>query len=102
MNFVDKTLVRLATRGTVFDEPALASIAAAAYDAEAMLIKGPFHAMFDELRLAVLLPVPQELSGFWQSPGIVTSPSSAKDLSELLQDSLGEHEQKHISEGTKT
>jgi hypothetical protein len=26
---------------------------------------------------------------------IVTSPSSAKDLSELLQDSLGEHEQKY-------
>lgn len=32
---------------------------------------------------------------------IVTSPASAKDLSELLQDSLGEHEQKYGSRGTE-
>lgn len=32
---------------------------------------------------------------------IVTSPSSARDLSELLQDSLGEHEQKYSSGSTE-
>jgi Protein of unknown function (DUF3467) len=32
---------------------------------------------------------------------IVTSPASAKDLSELLQDSLGKHEQKYRSGRTE-
>lgn len=52
MNFVDTTLIKLtdpATRGVVFDQDTLAQMAAAAYDAAALSIAGPYAAVFDEI-----------------------------------------------------
>ena len=54
MNFVDATLVRLATPGSrraVFDEIALRQLAEAAYDADALALDGPFDVVFDEFVL---------------------------------------------------
>ena len=54
MNFVDSTLVRLATPATrraVFDDVALRQLAEAAYDSDALALDGPFDAVFDEFSL---------------------------------------------------
>jgi hypothetical protein len=56
VNFVDKTIVRLAdptTRAAVFDQVALEQIAACAYDADAMGLHGPYSAIFDEFALGL-------------------------------------------------
>lgn len=52
MNFIDSTLIKLTDptqRVAVFDQEALAQMAAAAYDASALAMAGPYSAVFDEI-----------------------------------------------------
>jgi hypothetical protein len=70
MDFVDTTLVRLAsdaTRGSVFDQRALGQIAAAAYDANTLALTGPYTADFADFRLGLSAPAEPELSGTLQA-----------------------------------
>lgn len=72
MNYVDKTLIRLAepaTRDAVFDQEGLAHIVAAGYDTQAMPVEGPYAAVFDELRAGFYAPRLGLLEGAWQQAG---------------------------------
>jgi hypothetical protein len=69
VNFVDATLLKLATpadRANLFDQHALAQIAATAYDVDALAIEGPYQPHFDELRLGPNLPPVATVEGAWQ------------------------------------
>jgi hypothetical protein len=68
VNFEDRTVVALgdpATRAAVFDDDALASVIASAYDADALDMQPPFGAVFDEMRLGVAAPQLARASGAW-------------------------------------
>ncbi len=70
MDFVDSTLVKLATdatRASVFDGDSLGQIAAAAYDAETLALTGPYTADFVEFRLGLAAPAERELTGSLQA-----------------------------------
>jgi hypothetical protein len=72
VNYVDQQLLRLAdpaTRANVFDQLALEQIVAAAYDADAMGVAGPFAAVFDELRLGVAASPLAAFEGTWSPVG---------------------------------
>lgn len=59
MNFVDHTLVRLASpslRQPLFDEVALQQILSACYDTDALPISAPFVAHFSEFECAMMAP----------------------------------------------
>ena len=69
MDFVDRTLVRLAnpaTRAVLFDQDGLAALAAAAYDVGDLGVSGPYVPVFDELRLGFSVPRIATLDGSWQ------------------------------------
>ena len=70
MDFEDQVLVRLAdptTRDAVFDQDALAAVAAAGYDHPEL--EGPYQAGFDDLELAVDLQAQVRADGYWQRAG---------------------------------
>jgi hypothetical protein len=72
VNFEDRMLVALAdpaTRGGVFDQPALEAIVDAGYDAATMGLGGPFQAVFDELRLGLAVPPIATADGMWRPTG---------------------------------
>jgi hypothetical protein len=72
VNFADTTLVRLAdpaTRAGVLDDDALEAVVAAAYDADALAVEGPFQALFDELRLGAAGPRVATADGTWNQVG---------------------------------
>lgn len=71
MDFVDGTLVRLAdptTRAALFDQEAMASLIAAAYDTDAMAITPPFNPVFDRLEIGLAVVPPGMLDGHWSGP----------------------------------
>ena len=71
MDFVDGTLVRLAdpaTRAALFDQDALASLIAAAYDTDTMAITPPFNPIFDRLEIGLSVVPPGTLDGYWSGP----------------------------------
>lgn len=73
MDFVDKTLLRLAsptTRAALFDETSLAQLLAAAYDVDALNVEGPYTPLFDEFRLGFTLRNFAVAEGTW---GVVGS-----------------------------
>jgi hypothetical protein len=72
MRFEDATTIRLAdpaTRDALFDETALAQIASAAYDTDALSMQSPYAAAFDSVELGVSLPRLAEIDGAWQALG---------------------------------
>ena len=72
MNFLDQTLVRLATattRAGLFDQLALEHLVAAGYDAAGMGVTGLYQPSFDEFRMGVSLPSTPRVEGFWQQAG---------------------------------
>jgi hypothetical protein len=72
MDFIDKTLIRLAepeTRGSLFDDTALSQLLAAAYDLEATPVGGPFQPIFDEVRVGLVLSPTGEVEGTWNLMG---------------------------------
>jgi hypothetical protein len=59
LDYVDFTLVRLAdeaSRAALFDQAALEQLALTAYDTDAMLLGGPYTAIFDELVVGLTVP----------------------------------------------
>jgi len=81
MNFVDATLLRLATpaeRNSLFDDDALAQLVATAYDADALAIEGPYQPHFDDLRLGPSIPPVATAEGAWQQQ---TNPTERTDVS---------------------
>lgn len=71
MNFVDSVLVKLAdatTRGSLFDDAALAQLVDAQYQTETLLVEGPYSAVFDRLELGVSIPTPVVVRGDWSGP----------------------------------
>jgi hypothetical protein len=59
LDYVDFTLVRLAdeaSRAALFDQAALEQLALTAYDTDAMLLGGPYTAIFDELAIGLTVP----------------------------------------------
>jgi len=72
MDYTDSILVKLADsaqRGTIFDAASLGQMAAAAYDADAMGLEGPFSAVFDELRLGYSISPLATVDGSWAPTG---------------------------------
>src|SRR5262249_43815912 len=72
MNFVDKTLVRLAdpaTRAAVFDAASLEACLAAGYDTSAQPVAPPFQPVFDDLRLSRAVPPLTRVEGGWRPLG---------------------------------
>lgn len=72
MNFIDKTLVRLAaatTRNDVFDQLSLEQVLRAAYDTDIMNLGGPFGAVYEQFRIGVAVPRAAVAQGFWNGPG---------------------------------
>ena len=72
MDFVDKTLIRLAdesTRGALFDQDALELLLDAAYDIAALGIEGPFGVDFAEFRMAWSPGALGTLDGTWNVVG---------------------------------
>jgi hypothetical protein len=72
MDFIDKTLIKLATptmRGGLFDDTALAQLLKATYDLEDSPVEGPFQPVFDELRLGLALSPVGEIDGTWNVMG---------------------------------
>jgi hypothetical protein len=54
VDFTDSTLIRIAgaaTRSAVFDQEALGQMVAAAYDTSALVVSGPYSAVFDSVSL---------------------------------------------------
>jgi hypothetical protein len=74
MDYVDKTLIKLAeaaTRAALFDEAALAQVLSAAYDVESANVEGPFQPVFDEFRVGLVLSSAGEVEGAWNVAGNV-------------------------------
>lgn len=72
MNFEDTITIRLAgetTRAALFDDEALAQIAAAVYNTDSLPIQGPYQPLFDSLELGVSLPRVAAIDGAWQATG---------------------------------
>jgi hypothetical protein len=72
VNFVDRTLVRLAEpalRATVFDEVSLGQLIGVAYDTDTMPVEEPFSAVFEELRVGLSVPRLGTVEGWWSAPG---------------------------------
>ena len=72
MDFVDRTLVRLAaeeTRADLLSSDALREVLSAAYDLDAMPVTGPYSAQFDELLLGYAAPPATSLEGGWSPVG---------------------------------
>jgi len=72
VDFVDRTLVRLAqpaTAASVFDSAALKSAVNAAYDASRLGVEGPFQPVFDELGLGMTAPRVATAQGTWNPVG---------------------------------
>lgn len=78
MNFVDRTLVRLAdaaTRTALFDATSLEQLLRAAYRTETATVNAPYSAVFDDLTFGVALPPTATVEGTWSDPLAVTSNS---------------------------
>lgn len=74
MDFVDKTLLRLAsptTRAALFDETSLEQLLAAAYDVEALNVEGPYSPLFDEFRLGFTVRNFAVAEGSWSVVGSI-------------------------------
>jgi hypothetical protein len=76
VDFVDRTFVRLAnaaTRAALLDATALAQIAAAAYDTDAVgPLEGPFSATFDDFELGHAAESTALIDGTWAPAGAIT------------------------------
>jgi hypothetical protein len=72
VDYVDYTLVRLAdeaARAALFSQAALEQLALAAYDADAMLIGGPYTAVFDDVAIGLSLPRRGTAEAVWGIAG---------------------------------
>jgi hypothetical protein len=72
LDYVDYTLVRLAdeaSRAALFNQAALEQLALAAYDADAMLIGGPYTAVFDDVSIGLSLPRRGTAEAVWGVAG---------------------------------
>jgi hypothetical protein len=72
MNFVDRTLVRIAdpsARAAVF-EGSLEGLLDVAYDTTSMPVDGPFSAIFERVDLVPAPPREATVEGSWGSPGM--------------------------------
>jgi hypothetical protein len=68
VNFVDFTLVRLATPGAragLFDDDALAAIVAGSYQDDVSTLSGPFSPVFDDVTIGVSVVPRTTVDGFW-------------------------------------
>ncbi|HEX7245263.1 MAG TPA: hypothetical protein VF245_06850 [Solirubrobacterales bacterium] len=84
MDFVDATLLKLAAtaeRPSLFDQAALAQLAAAAYDVDALAIEGPYQPSFEELRLGPHLASVATAEGEWRDQ---SDPAGRTELRLLL------------------
>jgi hypothetical protein len=91
MDFVDKTLVRLAdesTRGAVFGQDALELLLEAAYDTPALGIEGPFGADFADFRLGWWPGALGTLDGTWNVVGAPDRTEARFRLSGMAADGL--------------
>jgi hypothetical protein len=76
VNFIDTALIRIAdpaTRAAVFDQPTLEAMAAAAYDSGALLLGGPYSAVFDRFELGLSVSSLGSVEGVFRMPGGVST-----------------------------
>ncbi len=72
MNYVDRTLLRLAdpnTRAAVFDTGSLEQLINAAYDTSGLNLQGPFNPLFDQFRIGLASPRLGTIEGTWSVVG---------------------------------
>ena len=72
MDFIDSVLVRLADpaeRTALFTADAMAAIATAAYDMDAMVVQPPFNPVFDQFEIGTFVAPAAVFDGFWNPQG---------------------------------
>jgi hypothetical protein len=76
VDFIDATLIRIAdpaTRASVFDQPTLEQMVAAAYDTSSLALREPYSPIFDRFELGLSVSAVGMLEGMFRMPGATPS-----------------------------